>query len=166
MNADHTGILHVQVKGAGWFRKEDTQPEMQGHGAKNQFTCVVGTSAHGSTLPAQLIFQGKTARSLPSNMKYKASAIPVAAGGRKKDRESAAANPSAKLNKLTASFVPDFDSMEPAISQKFSGIGSLAVTHDHWADLNASKSWVQDILTPYYQGMCAKLACCRNPKMC
>ena len=43
VNADPTGILHVQVKGAGWFGKEDTQREMQGHGAKNQFTCVVGT---------------------------------------------------------------------------------------------------------------------------
>ena len=31
VNSDHTGILHVQVKGAGWFSKEDTQPEMQGH---------------------------------------------------------------------------------------------------------------------------------------
>jgi hypothetical protein len=33
VNADPTGILHVQVKGAGWFGKEDTQREMQGHGA-------------------------------------------------------------------------------------------------------------------------------------
>ena len=154
VNADHTGILHVQVKGSGWFSKTEKQPEMQGYGQKNQFTCVVGTSADGSTLPCQLIFQGSTVRALPNNMQYTPSAIPPAAGGRKKDREAAAAG--AKTTKTTASFVPEFDKMEPAVSRKFRGLGALSVTHDHWADLNTSKSWVNDILIPYYKQICEK----------
>jgi hypothetical protein len=141
VNADHTGILHVQVKGSGWFRKEDEQPEMQGHGQKNQFTCVVGTSADGSTLPAQLIFQGKTVKSLPSNMQYKKSIIPEAAGGRKKERQAAVAAPGLKPSKMTASFVPDFEKMDHESCEMFSGLGSLAVTHDHWADVNTSKTF-------------------------
>ncbi len=159
-----TTISHVQIKGAGWFRKEDSQPEMQDHGQKNQFTCVVGTSADGSTLPAQLIFQGKTVKSLPSNMQYKPSAILPAADGRKKDRHAAAAG--AKSTEVTASFVPDFEKMDAENPRKNSGLGSLSVTHDHWADVNTSKSWVQDILAPYYLRMCEKLGLVVGTQKC
>ena len=59
VNADPTGILHVQVKGADWFGKEDTQREMQGHGAKNQFTCVVGTRRNNYSRSKQRGRSGK-----------------------------------------------------------------------------------------------------------
>ena len=37
VNADHTGILYLQVKGSGWFAESGrkVQPEMQGFGLKN-----------------------------------------------------------------------------------------------------------------------------------
>ena len=53
---------------------------------------VVFTSAdgHRDTLPCQLVFQGKTEKALPSNMKYKKSTVAPVAGGKKKEREEAA----------------------------------------------------------------------------
>ncbi len=97
-------------------------------------------------------------------MQYKPSAFPTAAGGRKKDREAAAGG--AKPSKITACFVPDFEKMDLESYSKFRGIGSLAVTHDHWADVNTSKSWVQDILFPYYQRTCAKLGLVSGTQRC
>ena len=136
INADHAGIMQLQVKGSGWFTADDARErnfEMQGHGSKNQFILVVGSSASGSILPAQLIFQGKTDKACPNNMKFKASGIQPAPGGKKKEREAAVAG---VANKITCSFVPDFSAMPEAF--KFRGTGSVAVTHDHWADANTS----------------------------
>ena len=88
---------------------------------------------------------GKTDKAAPNNMKFKVSSVQPAPGGKKKQRNDAAAGE--RSSKITSSFVPDFSKMPDGY--KLRGIGSVAVTHDHWADLNTSKSWVQDILIPY-----------------
>jgi len=48
----------------------------------------------------------------------------------------------------------------------FQGVGSFAVTHDHWADINTSKSWVQDILVPHYKRCCASLRLVEGTQKC
>ena len=157
----HNGIMQLQVKGGGWFKGDAAKEgnlEMQGHGLKNQFTLVVGSTASGKLLPAQLIFQGKTERACPNNMKYKASSVPPAPGGKKKEREASAAGDLS--SKVASSFVPDFPSMPNAF--KFRGIGSVSVTHDHWADPTTSMSWVEDVVAPYYSQVCAEMGLNRN----
>ena len=122
----------------------------------------MGTSADGHTLLCQLVFQGKTEKALPSNMKYKKSTVAPSAGGKKKEREEAA--DTGKSSKMSASFVPDFVNTDH--SSKFRGLGSLAVTHDHWSDIHTSKSWVQDILVQYYVSTCGRLQLVAGTQKC
>jgi hypothetical protein len=70
------------------------------------------------------------------------------------------------LRVIAVSFHPDIEKRDPDSSAKFCGIGSLAVTHDHWADVNTSKSWVHDILIPYYQRTCVKLGLVSGTQRC
>jgi len=132
------------------------QPEMQGFGLKNQFTCVVATAADGTFLPCQLCFQGSTDKALQGNIKYKPSSIQPAPGGKRKERQEAQ-RAGGKAKKTTSSSVPDFRKMGSDAANEWKGIASLAVTHDHWADVNTSKSWVQDVLFPYYEETCRAL---------
>ena len=130
--------------------------EMQGHGIKSQFTSVVGSTASGALTPVQMIFQSKTDRACPNNMKYTASSVKPAPGGKKREREEAKRKEQEgepRAGKSTSAFIPDFSKMADAY--KFRGICSIAVTHDHWADVNTSKSCVEDVLVPYYRKVCA-----------
>ena len=58
------------------------------------------------------------------------------------------------LNHFTSfiSIIPN----DEELLESSSGKRSLGVTHDRWADLNTTKSWVQDILIQYYQQICEK----------
>ena len=94
-------------------------------------------------------------------MKYKPSSILPAPCGKKKEREATATGE--RSSKTTASFIPDF---EKEVEPKHRGVGSLAVTHDHWADINTSKSWVRDILIPYYNNTCKELKLVARTQRC
>ena len=169
LNFDHTGIMQLQVKGSGWFSAQDAKEgnlEMQDHGIKFQFTLVVGSTASGALTPVQMIFQGKTDKAFPKVMKYKASRVKPAPGGKKKEREEAKRKEQEgeRTGKSTCSFIPDFSKMADAY--KFRGIGSIAVTHDHWADVNTSKSCVEDVLVPYYSKVCAVKGLKEGEQLC
>ena len=44
--------------------------------------------------------------------------------------------------------------------------GSIAVTHHHWADVNTSKSCVEDVLVPYYRKVCAAKGLKEGEQLC
>ena len=106
------------------------------------------------------VFSSKTNRSLPNPLQYKPSTIPPAAGGKKKERAVGGSS------KLTSSFVPDFTCLDSPTCDLFQGVGSFAVTHDHWAGINTSKSWVHDILVPHYRKCCASLGLVEGTQKC
>ena len=162
VNADHIGIMHLQLKGGSWYAEtgRGTIPEVQGYGTKNQITLLTASTARGDTLSGQVIFQGKTIRSLPNPLQYKPSTIPPAAGGKKKERAVGGSS------KLTSSFVPDFTCLDSLTCDLFQGVGLFAVTHDHWAGINTSKSWVHDILVPHYRKCCASLGLVEGTQKC
>ena len=77
VNGDETGIHFTQIKGSTWITKEQKEADdkkIKGVGDKRQFTLLGTTAANGSTLPHQVIVNGKTADSLPKFGKpYKTS---------------------------------------------------------------------------------------------
>jgi hypothetical protein len=156
VNADHTGIMHLQQKGGGWFKTDEGEgATVAGHGNKSQFTLVHATSASGVSLPAQVIMQGKASLSLPriNGILYTPSTISPAAGGKKKERQAAAQT--GKTDKLTSLWVVDRKKSTKEANKKTEQIASLALTHDHWADANTSKGFIQDVIKPYYEQTCA-----------
>ena len=156
VNADHTGIMHLQQKGGGWFKTDEGEgASVAGHGHKSQFTCVHATSAAGTSLPAQVIMQGKTSASLPKieGIVYAQSTIASAPGGKKKERETAAQT--GKSDKLTSLWLIDRAKSSKEANEKTDMIASLATTHDHWADATTSKGFVEDVVKPYYELTCA-----------
>jgi hypothetical protein len=62
----------------------------------------------------------------------------------------------ANFCKQTSSFIPDFRGVDASTCESLKGVGSFSVTHDHWADPNTSRAWVQEILRPHYAEYCAK----------
>lgn len=72
VNYDQTGFHFVTMKGSTWvdpfdaaYRRDGSVVGVQGANDKRQCTGVVGIAADGLMCPGQIIWQGKSARSLP-----------------------------------------------------------------------------------------------------
>lgn len=67
INWDQTGIHYVPVSSWTMENEGSKWVEIAGADDKQQITAVFGGSIAGDFLPVQLIYQGKTTRSLPSH---------------------------------------------------------------------------------------------------
>ena len=66
INWDHTGLHYVPVSSWTMEKKGSTRVPVAGTDDKRQLTAILACSMAGDFLPPQLIYQGKTPRSLPS----------------------------------------------------------------------------------------------------
>eukprot|EP00733_Pompholyxophrys_punicea_P000662 Pompholyxophrys_punicea_v1_NODE_222_length_2701_cov_12.239229.p3 type:complete len:158 gc:universal NODE_222_length_2701_cov_12.239229:2267-1794(-) len=87
VNYDHTPCHFVQMKGATRQTGNEAQKGTIGKGDKRQFTLVLGTSATGKVLPAQIIVEGKTSKCLPTIGKFEDAPGPVTCGADQSQRE-------------------------------------------------------------------------------
>mmetsp|Transcript_15844 Transcript_15844/g.42788 ORF Transcript_15844/g.42788 Transcript_15844/m.42788 type:complete len:212 (-) Transcript_15844:698-1333(-) len=106
---------------------------------KNQFTLLVTTNAKGETLPCQVVFKGTTHQSLPKieGLIFSRETLPS--------------------EKKSRSFITDAARSAESVKSIFANIGSWSVTENHWSDAYTSKTYIQDIVDPYYRATCEKL---------
>eukprot|EP00967_Tisochrysis_lutea_P011262 scaffold12735_cov32-Tisochrysis_lutea.AAC.2 len=146
VNADHTGIMFTQRKGSSSVTREMAKGRdlsLANHGDKRQFTLLATAAADGTSLPHQLVFDGKTSASLPkfAHLKYK----PTSSGRNSKGKTSA----SFKAE-------PTADVMRDSCLIKDNG--SYCLTANHWSDDVTSKAYVTDVAVPYYREMISVLS--------
>mmetsp|Transcript_16764 Transcript_16764/g.45658 ORF Transcript_16764/g.45658 Transcript_16764/m.45658 type:complete len:156 (+) Transcript_16764:140-607(+) len=86
-----------------------------------------------------MVFKGTTSQSLPKieGLFYSRETLPT--------------------EKKSKSFIADAARSTEIAKSTFENIGSWTVTENHWSDANTSKTYVQDIVDPYYKVTCEKL---------
>ena len=121
INADHTGIMHTQIKGATRITGDMVKANdksVNDLANKQQFTDLASSAANGEMLQHQVVMQGKTPKCGPRPQVPGAIYTPSVTG---------MTNPSSKRknNQLTNCFrITNCPELE--------GIASFAAKHNHW----------------------------------
>ena len=143
INVDHTSFQHQPNAANKGSRKSWHTPSqiaegdtsVQGGGNKAAVTGVVGCHAGGGLLPTSLVFQGKTQDSLPHF-----SHDPTVPKRKRIDDVVYVEYHRAFNNKCTSQQSVCFDVMDHGDVVR--GVGSVAVTSNHWADPVTSRGYV------------------------